>query len=130
MNVKKMLATSLVAFIVYFLLGWVVYDMILTDLYVHEQEPKMIFITLGCLFYGILVAYVVACKANATNFMSGAKVGAMLGFLGAISMNFFMYSAIDVNTEGFIYDVIAATIMVAITGGVVALVNKKVTVEE
>jgi biotin transporter BioY len=45
---KKILLSGIVGTVVYYLLGWLVYGLILTDK--SKGEESMLFIFLGCLF--------------------------------------------------------------------------------
>jgi uncharacterized membrane protein len=78
---------------------------------------------LGSLLYGVLVAFVLG-KANINSVASGFITSAMLGLLASASYDFTMYANTNLFTlKTVIYDIGISTIMVAITGIVVAFVR-------
>ena len=92
MNTKNFLISSVAGSIVYFLLGWVFYDMIFPDLYGSEGESNLLFVYLGCLTFCLLLGYIFTKWAGISSFMTGLTSGATIGLLYGLSMNFFMYS--------------------------------------
>lgn len=125
MNAKNFLVSGIVAGIVNFLLGWVFYDQLFPDLYPKEGEPNMVFIGLGCLIFGLLVAYVLTGIASITSTKEGLKGGAVFGLLYGISMNLFMYSSMEPNYQNMAIDTAISIVMVAIMGAVIAMINGK-----
>ena len=127
MNTKKFLFSSLAGTIVYFLLGWVVYGLIFKDIYPQKEEYAhgMLFVFLGCLFFATFMAYVFAKWAGISLWTTGAKAGAVIGFFYAITMNFFMYSGMEMNNMNMGLDIVLGIVMGAITGAVIAFVNGK-----
>lgn len=126
MNTKSFLASSLVAFVIYYLLGALFYGFLFTDLYPTGGEENMIFIAVGCFFYAVLLTYVLTVVSSVKSATEGFKIGAIFGLLNAISMNFFMYASLEPNYENIAIDSLLSLVMVGITGSVVALVHKKI----
>lgn len=124
MNVTKFLIGTLVGGIVYFLLGWIFYGMIFTDIYPPSENENMLFMALGSLSYGALIAYIFNKWAGISTWMTGAKAGAVIGFFVALWMNFFMYSGkATVNYKAFVLDVVGGIVIGALVGVAVALVS-------
>ena len=125
MKTTNFLASGVVGGIVNFLLGWVFYGMLFPDLYPTEGEENMLFVALGCLSYGLFMAYIFTGVANITAAKEGFKVGAIFGFFYALTMNFFMYSGMEPNYQNMAIDTVITLVMGGITGLVIALVNGK-----
>ncbi len=127
MNTKKIIVAAIAGFVVYFLLGWLFYGVLFTDLYPKpENEAEHLqFVALGCLFFSLLISYVWVKWAGFTNWISGLKAGAIFGLLYGTSMNMFMASGMQFVMENFIKDMIATVVSVAILGAVIAFVNDK-----
>lgn len=127
MNTKSFVASGLVAFILNFLLGWLFYGIIFPDLMPSQGEENMLFVALGCLFSGLLMSYIFTCVTSITSFNDGFKIGAVFGLLNALSMNFFMYSSMEPNYQNIGIDVAITLIMGGIVGGVIGIINGKMT---
>ena len=74
--------------------------------------------------YAGLLAYIFVKWTDISSFGSGASGGAVIAFLISLSVDLMMYSYTTMITEPFIIfiDVVAATAIGAITGGVIGLV--------
>ena len=125
MNTKSFILSGIAGTVVSFLLGFLVYGFLFTDLHPDGSEPCMLFIFLGCLFYAFAFALIYNRWANISTFNLGAKAGFLIGLLWTLSMNFFMYSSgtsLDTNFLLLVaIDAVSATIM----GGVIGLVIAK-----
>lgn len=120
MKISNFVAGTIAGSMIYFLLGWVAYGMLFTDLY--PQEGNIAFVFLGCLFFAALLVYVFAKWANISTWMTGAKAGAIIGFFYALSMNFFMYSSREPNYQNIFTDVVITVVTAAITGAVIGII--------
>ncbi|MGB0273730.1 MAG: hypothetical protein ACPF9U_00660 [Flavobacteriaceae bacterium] len=119
---KSIIYSTITGTIVYFLLGWLFYGILFTDLYPPQEGQSMLFIFLGCLFYVLIFSIVYARWASISTFKSGAKAGLILGVLYALSMNFFMSSSNgQLDIERFVTDLVIAAVSTALMGGVVGL---------
>ncbi|NCG03824.1 MAG: DUF1761 family protein [Bacteroidetes bacterium] len=118
---KSIIYSTITGTIVYFLLGWLFYGILFTDLYPSNQEYSMQLVLLGSLFYVLVFSLIYARWASISTFKSGAKVGLVLGIVYAISMNSYYAASNGLNIEHFLTDVLIATVSTAIMGGVVAL---------
>ncbi|MDP2176672.1 MAG: DUF1761 domain-containing protein [Bacteroidota bacterium] len=124
MNTKKIFISGLTGTIVYFLLGWLFYGILFTDIYPSNGEQNLVFVFLGCMIFAFLLAYVIVHLANINSLMGGLKTGLIIGFLNGLSMNFFMFSTQELNTTNFIYDVAINAVIGALTGASIGFVNK------
>lgn len=125
MNAKSLIISSLVGGIVYFLLGWVFYGILFSDIYPSSDNDNLLFVFLGCLVYAIFLAFVFLKWANISTFSNGAQAGALLAFLTSLSMNFFMFSNKIMDAKNFLLDIGIMLVCGVIVGGVIALVIGK-----
>lgn len=123
MNSKSFVLASLAGGITDFLLGWLFYGMIFSQ-YFPQEMPNMLFIALGCLTFGILLAYIFVRWANITTFVGGLKAGATVGFIVGLMSNFFMRANSEiVDYENFAIDMVISLVIGAIVGAVVGMVH-------
>ena len=125
---NKVLVGGLIGGVVFFLLGYLVYAMALSGMMADNtmaglsrpmEEFQWLFLILGNFAFGFLVAYVLN-KAGANSASAGAGVGAMLGFLMGLAVDFTMYGTSNAMTlTGVFVDIIAITVMSAVVGAVV-----------
>jgi hypothetical protein len=120
-----LLLSSVAGGIVYFLLGWLFYDVLFINIYPSGEEENMISVFLGCLTYAVLIAYIYLQWANISLPVTGAKAGAVLGLLYGLSMNFFIYSNMAFNVTNMLLDILITIVCSAIIGGVIAWVIGK-----
>lgn len=134
MNIKKLLIGGIAGGIVFFLLGWLVYGTLLTDFMRHNPgkigltgriEPDYLYLSIGQLLYGFLLAYIFL-KANVHSIAGGIVTGAIVGGLMAAAVDFTMYgTTIILSKKLVLADVLAAAVMAAIAGAVIAAVTGK-----
>lgn len=127
MNVKNFLVSGILGGLVYYLLGWVFYGMLFTDLYPQSENENMMFILLGCLSFGLFLAYLLTHLSDTQTINSGVSRGAVIGFFYAVTMNLFMYSSQEPNYQNMGIDVIINIVMGALTGLVIAFLNGKMS---
>lgn len=125
MNTKSFFLSGIVGTIVCFLLGFLFYGLIFSDLHTEDTDPDMLFIFLGCLFYAFTFALIFSRWAHITTFNSGAKAGFLIGLLWSLSVNFFMSSSEGVLDSNFAIMIAIDAVSAAIMGGVIALVIGK-----
>lgn len=128
MKTKNFLVSGIAGGIVDFLLGWLFYGMLFKDSFPQPEESSnsMIMIFLGCLTYGLFMAYIFTKWAQITTAVTGAKAGATISLFIALAMNFFnmaMDSGAALQTAAL--DVAIGIVMGAIIGAVIGLVNGK-----
>lgn len=131
MTTKNRLLATLVGFIVLFLLGWLIYGMLLMDFYgnnsgsasgVMRAEDEFIWwaLILGNLFQAYLLVYIFGNWANITTFSDGLKAGAIIGLTMGLAFNLSMYGTSNLmNLTSALVDPFVSAVMMAITGGVV-----------
>jgi len=127
MNVKSFVSSGITGFVVYFLMGWLCYGILFTEIYPKEEENAntLAFIALGCLFYAFLYAFIFTKWAGIRTFSTGLKTGFVIGLLYAIGMNFFMYSAQEFHANHFIIGILIDSFSTAIMGGFIGFVHGK-----
>lgn len=131
MNLKKFLLGGITGGILSFLLGWLIYGMLLMDFMnnhsgaagnVGKTEPDMLYLVIGNLALGFLMAYIFL-KGNVNSLASGLVTGGIIGLLMSVGMNCIMYATTTVISKtAMAADVAAATIMWAVVGAGVGMV--------
>ncbi|HMR43038.1 MAG TPA: hypothetical protein PKC40_04355 [Saprospiraceae bacterium] len=126
---SKVLVAGIIGGIVAFLLGWLVYGILLMDFMagqagsatgVSKEMPDMLPLVLGNLFWGLAYAYIFGTWANIKTFSGGAMGGAIVGGLFAAAFDLIMLGTTNIMTPtGAIVDVIASIVMSAVVGGVI-----------
>jgi hypothetical protein len=125
MNVKIFLVSGVIAGIINFLLGWMFYGILFKDIYPEGENMNLIFTFLGCITYGLFIAYVFIKWAGISNPITGIKAGAVIGFFTSLSMNLYMYSNKPVNYQNMALDVVITIAISAIMGAAIAFLNGK-----
>ncbi len=128
MKTKNFLVAGLSGGIADFLLGWLFYGIIFKDVFPQPEESTnaMLFIFLGCITFGLFLAYIYTKWAQITTAVTGAKAGAILGLMTALYYNFF---GMALNSEATLQmaalDVGIGIVMTAIIGAIIGAVNGK-----
>ena len=128
MKTKNFLVSGLAGGIVDFFLGYIFYGMLFKDSFPQPEEStnSMVMIFLGCLTFGLFIAYIFTKWAQITTFGTGAKAGAVIGFFISLAMNLFdMAMSVDHSIQTTVLDVGIGIIMAAIIGAVIGLINGK-----
>ena len=130
---KKNLLSILAGFVVSFLLGMLIYGMLLKD-YMEAgtmagvnkpmEEMMMWAMLLSTLTGAMLLNYVVRL-AGANNFMAGAKAALWLCLLVSLSYDLYFWGGTNMYTkiEMVCVDVVISCVMGTITGGVMGWVR-------
>lgn len=132
MNTNKILLGGLVGGVILFLLGWLIYGILLMDFMqtncnqcMMRPMEEMIWgaLIVSNFAWGFLLALVFNWS-NTSELMAGAKVAGIIGLLTAIAFDLSMYSMSTMfnSLSAIFVDVIAFTVMLAIAGAVVAWV--------
>ncbi|MBK9800662.1 MAG: hypothetical protein IPP56_13440 [Bacteroidetes bacterium] len=133
MNTKKILLGSFAGAVTYFLLGWLIYGMLLMDymtnscpnipgLNRNESEMLLWVMFISNLLSAFLMAYIFDL-AKISGWMNGMKQGAIIGFIITAAFDTGMYAMTFMLTKNWwMIDVLASTVMAAIVGAVVAAV--------
>ena len=137
MSSKKFLVGGIVGGIAYFLLGYLVFGILLMDFFkshsnstpgVYRADTDMIWwaMIVGNLAYGFLLSYVIG-KAGAASVAGGFKTGAIIGLLASIASNCITYALVNLSdTTAMAVDIVASTIVGGILGAIVGWVQSKV----
>jgi uncharacterized membrane protein len=130
MNTNKFLIGGIIGGIVMFLLGWLVWGMLLTDFMqanagtatgVMRPNDQMIFwaAILGNLCTGFAMSYVLI-KAGVANAAGGAAIGAVVGLLFGASRDLVIYAVSNIsNLQATLVNICAGTAVTAIVGAAV-----------
>lgn len=125
MKTKNFLASGILGGIVNFLLGWVFYGMLFPNIYPSEGDEGLVFIFLGCMAYGLFMAYVFTGIGRITQTKDGLKAGAIFGLFYGLSMNLFMYASQEPNYSNMGIDMLINIVMGSIIGLIIAVINGK-----
>lgn len=127
MNGKTLLA-ALGGGLVNFMLGGLCYMVILASYFAAnngadavKDPPDMVFIVLGCLSYGLLLAVIFDKWAGIKTFVTGAQAGALIGLLSGLAINFWKLgdSHFFNSLTPALVDTLVIAVMAAGTGGVI-----------
>jgi hypothetical protein len=132
MNSQKFIVGGIVGGVVYFILGWVIFGMLLKDFMTSNAssgtmraDSDLIWwaLIVGNLCLGFLLAYVIG-KGGAASAGRGAAIGFVLGLLVSLGYDLIMYATSTVMTslKGVAADVAATAVMSTIAGAVVGWV--------
>ena len=130
MNTNKFLVGGIIGGIAYFLLGYLVWGMLLMDFMtnnagsatgVMKTNDQFIWwaLIVGNLFSGFLLSYVLN-KSGSNSAGSGAATGAVIGLLVSAGFDFIMYGVANLSTlNGALVDILASTVVAAVVGGII-----------
>lgn len=128
MKTKNFLVSGITGGIVDFFLGWLFYGILFKDFFPQPDDSPnaMIMIFLGCITFGLFVAYIFTKWAHISTIVTGAKAGATIGLFMGLIFNFFnlaMTTEVGFQTVGL--DIAISIIMTTIIGAIIAAVNGK-----
>lgn len=130
MNTNKFLVGGIIGGVVNFLLGWLVWGMLLMNFMnenmgtatgVMKAENEMVWwaLIVGNIFWGFVLSYVLN-KSGTNGVGAGATTGAILGLLIAGGFDFTMLGTANIMTlNGVLVDIAASIVVSAIVGGVI-----------
>jgi hypothetical protein len=129
---KKLPLATVVGAVVQFLLGWLVYGVILAgfmESHTHHFEGLMkdmntasfmILIFCSGLVMSFLIASIFQRWAKIKTFVDGFVGGLWFGFLFALSMDLYYLAAMNLmSKKGLLVDIICSTIITGIVGGII-----------
>ncbi len=135
MNNSKFLIAGIAGGITYFLLGWIVYGMLMMSFFdanhggatgVMRTDENMVWwaLILGNLSFGFLLSYIFNKWANITSLAAGFAAGAVISFFVGAAYDLTMYGTSDImNLKGTMVDIVLSTVVGGVVGGVVGLVS-------
>jgi hypothetical protein len=133
MNIKQFSIGTLVGGVILFLLGYLVYGVLLASFYEANvgsasgvskgDDMSLPLIFIGNLALGALLSYVYLQWANISTFASGFRAAFILGLLMTMSWNLINFGSTNImNLTGALVDIIVYAVMIGITGGVIGVV--------
>ncbi len=137
MDAKKRILATLAGFVVFFMLGWLLYGMLLVDFFnvnrgtatgVMREESEMVWWALvgGNLMQAYLLVYVFGNWANVTTFGAGFKAGSVIGLIIGFGIDLTMYGTTHImNLTGTLVDPFIVAVMMGLSGGVIGMVLGK-----
>ncbi len=129
MNVKNFIVGGIVGGIVDFLMGWLIWGILLKDTFPKPEgagAENMLFIFLGCMSFGFLISYVFSQGEGISNITAGIKMAIGIALFMTLCNNFFMNmykETIDFKLMGI--DIVASMVLASMVGAAVAVVNGK-----
>ncbi len=137
MSIKKIMIAGIAGGIIYFLLGWLVYGILLKDFYAAHMnnssmrpEADMIWWAMiaSNLLWGIFIAYIFNRWANINTVSAGLSAGAIIFlFIGlSMSLGFYAYTTMYGDMTGMVVDILVGVVMGAIVGAVTGFVLGKI----
>jgi hypothetical protein len=130
---SKVIVAALVGGIIAFIGGFLIYGLALQSFMAANagtatgvmktdmSASNMIYIFIGNLASGLLLAYIFDKWANIRTLSMGAQAGALIGLLIAASVDFTMYGTSNImNMTAVFVDIIAGTVLSALVGAGVA----------
>jgi hypothetical protein len=131
MNAKLILA-SVIGAVVAFLLGWLIFGIILMGFYeanttqytgLMKEVPNLFLMIIANFFMAFLLSFIFQRWAGFKTFMQGLNGGMLIGFCVGLSYDLFFIAMMNLyNTKVMVVDVLANTILMGIVGGVIALI--------
>lgn len=130
MNTNKFLVGGVIGAVTNFLLGWLIYGMLLMNfMQAHSNnsagafraEADMVWWAMiaGNLAMGFLFSYILN-KSNVSSAATGAATGAMAGFLMSLAYDLMMYAQINLwDTTVMAVDIAVSTVISAIVGAAI-----------
>ena len=131
MDIKKLLMGGIAGGVLFFLLGWLIYGMLLMNFMnthpgtagnIARAEPDFLYLIIGNLAMGFLMAYIFI-KAGINSLSRGLITGGVIGLLMAVGYDCLMYATTTaVSKTGMAADVAASVVMSAIVGAAVGAI--------
>jgi hypothetical protein len=134
MDAKKRMMATLAGFIVYFMLGFIIYGVLLMDFYAShsgtatgvmriDTDMQWWSLIAGNVVQAYLLVYIFGNWANITTFGGGLKAGAIIGFIMSLGISLNMYGTTNVSDlTSTLVDPFVMAVMLGITGGVIGWV--------
>lgn len=125
MNTKLFIA-AIAGGVLYFLLGWIVYGILLMDFYAEntivyaglmKEMPNLILMFLSNLFMAFLITWIFQKWANIRTVSHGFSAGFLIGLLYSLSIDLMFYSTMNLYNETvLIVDIIVNAVLIALVG--------------
>lgn len=129
----KILIASIIGTITYFIIGWLVFELLLgkymeantfslPGFRKNEEESSFPMLIISCYAYALLISIIFGYWVNITNVKKGFAGGAVIGILIAVMADSYWYSTSHFynNIYPLLADVAAAGFTVGVMGGIIA----------
>jgi hypothetical protein len=137
MDAKKRIMATLAGFVVFFMLGWLLYGMLLMDFFaanagsatgVMRSDTEMVWwaLVVGNILQSYLLVYIFSKWDGINSFGSGLQAGATIGLILGFGFDLTMYGTSNMmNLTASLVDPLVVAAMMGITGGVIGVVLGK-----
>lgn len=137
MDAKKRIMATLAGFVVFFMLGWLVYGMLMMDFFaanagsatgVMRSDTEMVWwaLVVGNILQSYLLVYIFSKWNSVNSFGSGLQAGATIGLILGFGFDLTMYGTSNMmNLTATLVDPLVIAAMMGITGGVIGMVIGK-----
>ena len=130
MDAKKFAMASVAGGVTLFLLGFVLYGVLLSEFMeanaapgVVKEMPDMVPLILGGLVLAAFLTLILSRWSGITSFGAGAKAGALLGLLLGLGLNLELYGTMNLSGPATIpVDTLINAVRMSLTGGVIGVV--------
>lgn len=137
---KKLLITTIIGTITYFIFGWFIFDFVLgnyTNLNTTqligfkktEGQSSLVLLILSCAAYATLISFILVYLLTIKSMAKGCLIAFIIGVLVAIMTDTYWYATSNFysNMMVVIFDILGAGITVGFMGLVIAFTNKKLS---
>jgi hypothetical protein len=135
MNAKQLTVGIIVGTLVSMIVGYVIWDVLVADFFASNmgsatgvmRDTQLLWaVIIGTVSYTALIALALGAQSGELTMAGGLKVGAIVGFLVWLSVDFILFGIMNVNTLTItIVDPILEAIRAGITGAAIAAVAAK-----
>ncbi len=135
MNAKQLAVGIIVGTLVSMIVGYVIWDLLVADFFASNmgsatgvmRDTQLLWaVIIGTASYTALIALALGAQSGELTIAGGLKVGAIVGFLVWLSVDFILFGIMNVNTLTIaIVDPILEAIRAGITGAAIAAVAAK-----
>jgi hypothetical protein len=126
----KVLVAALLGGIAFFLLGWLIWGMLLMDMMAQysntacqkpEEEMNMLYMVIANLLWGYVYAYIFSNWNGAKTFASGAVPGAIISIVIGVAFDLYMLALTTMmtSTTPIFINIAANGVVGALVGGLV-----------
>lgn len=134
MDAKKRISATLAGFVVYFLLGWLVYGFLLRGFYesnagagatLMRSDEEMVWwaLIVGNVMQAYLLVYIFGTWAHIHTFSGGFKGGLVIGLIMGFATNLTLFGTMNLSTlTAALVDPVVFGIMMALVGGTIGWV--------
>ena len=140
MDAKRLVIGTVAGGVVMYFVGYLIFDLAFGDFYAAHagsatgvpREPQLVWAALlGTLAYAALVTLGIGDRAGSMTMGTGVKIGAVVGFLLWLTVDFIFYAGTNMGTlTTAMVDPLLELVRGGIGGGVIAVVLSKVPASE